>query len=210
MMEEIEIFSDSNDGKPISTLQSSEMSTPDHSIQANIQKHHLINSMNLFQNQLSDSNESGFFNETSRLQALEQEQEQLNASLMALTTHFGQVQFRLKQIVQAPDQDKERLLKELEEFAFRGCPNINGNKFAKNNFKNSELNSAHEQIIEEQRLKQKNLIDQLKEQLQDLETYAYQVNNQLAKIAKFSKYLLQNSSSKKKFYFFKFSRLFSQ
>ena len=38
---------------------------------------------------------------------LEQEQEHLNASLMALTTHFAQVQFRLKQIVAAPNDDKE-------------------------------------------------------------------------------------------------------
>jgi hypothetical protein len=38
---------------------------------------------------------------------LEQEQEQLNSSLLALTTHFAQVQFRLKQIVSAPNEDKE-------------------------------------------------------------------------------------------------------
>lgn len=101
---------------------------------------------------------------------LEQEQEKLNASLMALTTHFGQVQFRLKQIVAAPVEDKELLLKELEEFAFRGCPNMDPNSFMM-----LDTSSAHEQIIEEQRMKQKNLIDQLKSQLEDLETYAYQV-----------------------------------
>jgi hypothetical protein len=38
---------------------------------------------------------------------LEQEQEQLTASLMSLTTHFAQVQFRLKQIVTAPIEEKE-------------------------------------------------------------------------------------------------------
>ncbi len=59
------------------------------------------------------------------------------------------------------------MLKELEEFAFRGCPNLNKNIVSDAAF--------HEQIIEEQRQKQKNLIDQLKNQLQDLETYAYQV-----------------------------------
>lgn len=104
---------------------------------------------------------------------LEQEQEQLNASLMALTTHFGQVQFRLKQIVAAPPDDKERLLKELEEFAFRGCPNLEANPGL---FENP-IASFHEHIMEEQRQKQKNLIDQLKNQLEDLETYAYQVFN---------------------------------
>ena len=59
-------------------------------------------------------------------------------------------------------------MKELEEFAFRGCPNLN---------KPSILNDLpdHELIIQEQRIKQKELIDQLKSQLEDLETYAYQV-----------------------------------
>ncbi len=55
----------------------------------------------------SSENESGFFNESSRLHALEQEQEQLNSSLMALTTHFAKVQFRLKQVVSAPCEEKD-------------------------------------------------------------------------------------------------------
>ena len=42
-----------------------------------------------------------------QLAHLEEEQEQLNSSLLALTTHFAQVQFRLKQIVNAPMEDKE-------------------------------------------------------------------------------------------------------
>ena len=53
---------------------------------------------------------------------MEEDQEQLNSSLMALTSHFAQVQFRLKQIVDAEPDAKEVLLKELEEFAFRGIP----------------------------------------------------------------------------------------
>lgn len=117
-------------------------------------------------------NESGFFNETSRLQMLEQEQEQLTASLMSLTTHFAQVQFRLKQIVTAPIEEKEVLLKDLEEFAFRGCPNLN-----KPNSIFSESFTSNEQIIQEQNAKQKNLIEQLKQQLQDLESYAYESGN---------------------------------
>ena len=35
---------------------------------------------------------------------------------------YPQVQFRLKQIVDAEPEAKENLLKELEEFAFRGIP----------------------------------------------------------------------------------------
>jgi hypothetical protein len=45
--------------------------------------------------------------ESEELQRLEEEQEQLNSSLLALTTHFAQVQFRLKQIVSADNDDKE-------------------------------------------------------------------------------------------------------
>lgn len=123
-----------------------------------------LSKVNGIYNQTNESNESGFFNESSRLQALELEQEQLNASLMALTTHFGQVQFRLKQIVAAPELDKEHLLKELEEFAFKGCP------------VNNTVNNYHENIIQEQRLKQKDLIYQLKGQLEDIQSYTLSVN----------------------------------
>ena len=42
-----------------------------------------------------------------RLERLEAEQEQLNSSLLSLTTHFAQVQFRLKQIVAAEPSVKE-------------------------------------------------------------------------------------------------------
>ena len=45
--------------------------------------------------------------ESEQLEQLEEEQEQLNSSLLALTTHFAQVQFRLKQIVNADPTDRE-------------------------------------------------------------------------------------------------------
>lgn len=63
-----------------------------------------------------------------KLRRLEEEHEQLHSSLLALTSHFAQVQFRLKQIAhgQSEQQDKEKMLKELEEFAFRGCPHVLG------------------------------------------------------------------------------------
>lgn len=63
---------------------------------------------------------------TARLKKLEDEQDLLNSSLLALTSHFAQVQFRLKQIVHAQSEEKERMLAELEEFAFRGCPHVLG------------------------------------------------------------------------------------
>lgn len=61
-----------------------------------------------------------------RLMKLEEEQDLLNSSLLALTSHFAQVQFRLKQIVHAQSEEKEKMLAELEEFAFRGCPHVVG------------------------------------------------------------------------------------
>lgn len=61
-----------------------------------------------------------------KLKKLEEEQDLLNSSLLALTSHFAQVQFRLKQIVHAQSEEKERMLAELEEFAFRGCPHVVG------------------------------------------------------------------------------------
>lgn len=48
--------------------------------------------------------------ESEELKRLEEEQEQLNSSLLALTTHFAQVQFRLKQIVSAENDDKEVII----------------------------------------------------------------------------------------------------
>ncbi|KAJ8299224.1 hypothetical protein KUTeg_023284 [Tegillarca granosa] len=100
--------------------------------------------------------------ELEQLKQLEEEQEQLNSSLLALTTHFAQVQFRLKQIVSADQDDKEKLLKELEEFAFKGIP---------------DSDKEHEVKITQQREKQRQLIDQLKSQLEDLETYAYETGD---------------------------------
>jgi hypothetical protein len=37
-----------------------------------------------------------------------------------------QVQFRLQQITEAPSEEKQLLLKELEEFASRGIPDVRG------------------------------------------------------------------------------------
>ena len=108
----------------------------------------------------------------SRLQELEDEQEQLNSSLISLTSHFAQVQLRLKQIVAASDDEKEALLKELEEFAFRGIPDTREPTIDFNGVEGYERDDDQRWI--EQRKKQKELIAKLKEQLLDLEQYAYE------------------------------------
>ncbi|XP_050408880.1 RUN domain-containing protein 1 [Patella vulgata] len=121
--------------------------------------------------------EASHHDEDEKLRKLEDEQEQLNSSLLALTTHFAQVQFRLKQIVSAPAEDKENLLKELEQFAFRGIPDVRGCHIEDAQLLEEMSEKEHEVKISQQREKQKELIQQLKSQLEDLETYAYETGN---------------------------------
>ncbi|XP_077549438.1 RUN domain-containing protein 1 isoform X2 [Haemaphysalis longicornis] len=114
--------------------------------------------------------------EFERMRHLEEEQEQLNTSLVALTTHFAQVQFRLRQIVNASQEEKEELLKELEEFAFRGIPDLRACQ-AGVGILLAETEREQEEKLEQQRQKQKELIQQLKEQLEDLEKYAFETGD---------------------------------
>lgn len=109
-----------------------------------------------------------------RLRKLEEEQELLNSSLLALTSHFAQVQFRLKQIVHAQSDEKERMLAELEEFAFRGCPHVVGCRAVDASQLENSTEREKRERLEAQREKQKDLIFQLKTQLDDLERFAYQ------------------------------------
>lgn len=103
---------------------------------------------------------------TSQIKKLESEQEILTTSLQALTSHFAQVQFRLRQIVDAPANERDGLLKNLEEFAFRGIPEV------------TKLDpQEHEhlfKIMEHQQSKQFELIEYLKRQLSDVEKFAYE------------------------------------
>ncbi|XP_040187789.1 RUN domain-containing protein 1 isoform X2 [Rana temporaria] len=115
-----------------------------------------------------------------KLRRLEEEQELLNSSLLALTSHFAQVQFRLKQIVRAEGPEKEGLLAELEDFAFKGCPYVHGPSGIPSQqvLDDSELSEWEKrERIEAQRKKQRELIVQLKNQLDDLEHFAYQEGN---------------------------------
>lgn len=105
--------------------------------------------------------------EFGRIQALEEEQESLLSSLMALTTHFAQVQFRLHQISEAPEKDRDFLLKKLEDFADSGIPNWSE--------QSTEMESKNILTrMDSQKSHQHELIEQLKTQLDDLEKYAYE------------------------------------
>lgn len=100
------------------------------------------------------------------IKQLENEQEMLSTSLQALTSHFAQVQFRLRQICDAPADERDGLLNNLEEFAFRGIPEV------------MKLDpKQHEnlyKIMERQQNRQFELIEHLKRQLSDAEKFAYE------------------------------------
>ena len=55
---------------------------------------------------------------------MEEEQEEMGNSLMALTSHYAKVQLRLQQVVSAPVDSREELLKDLHSFASMGIPDL--------------------------------------------------------------------------------------
>lgn len=90
----------------------------------------------------------------------------LSSSLIALTSHFAQVQLRLKQIVAAPIDERDKLLANLDDFAFRGIPEVTNLSVADQ----EHLVNA----VEQQRNTQFELIEQLKQKLMEVEKFAYE------------------------------------
>lgn len=121
-----------------------------------------------------------------RIKSLEDEQEMLSSSLFALTSHFAQVQFRLRQIVDSPAEQRDHLLQSLEEFAFRGIPDEVTNATSSSCGAASNRIAAdvgeHEPLfeaMEHQRNRQIELIEQLKRQLTDVERFAYESGSKI-------------------------------
>ncbi|KAM6175023.1 RUN domain-containing protein 1 [Erethizon dorsatum] len=126
------------------------------------------------------------------LRRLRAERRRLDSALLALSSHFAQVQFRLRQVVRGAPAEQQRLLRELEDFAFRGCPHVLGDEGPRDAVCDeddegdgppgqrprvrgeSQSEQERRERLETQREKQKELILQLKSQLDDLETFAYQ------------------------------------
>lgn len=110
--------------------------------------------------------------EIARLKGLEEEQEMLTSSLMALTSHFAHVQLRVRQIVEAPANERDQLLRDLEEFAFQGipepasAPNTAADRSGSSSHNNQDSDAADQRQFE--------LIDRLKSQLTELEKIAYE------------------------------------
>lgn len=124
---------------------------------------------------------------------MEDEQELLSSSLFALTSHFAQVQFRLRQIVDSPAEQRDQLLQSLEEFAFRGIPDevtnsvVAGQKHTDADGGRDTIGTksdvgSHEPLFEAmelQRTRQIELIEQLKRQLTDVEKFAYESGSKI-------------------------------
>lgn len=101
--------------------------------------------------------------ELARLRSIEEEQEVLTSSLLALTSQFAHVQLRVRQIVEAPTDERDQLLRDLEDFAFQGIPEVA--QPDNNDNDNDETQAATPPDGQ--------LIEQLKSQLTELEQLAY-------------------------------------
>ncbi|VDD80910.1 unnamed protein product [Mesocestoides corti] len=108
---------------------------------------------------------------TNKLQSIVEEHELLNSSLLSLTSHFAQVQFRLEQVLQADPEQKEALLRDLEQFAWKGVPDLHLLRL--NNSVCQSQNVDKESQEECQKRHMAIIIEQLKAQLHDLEQFAY-------------------------------------
>lgn len=87
------------------------------------------------------------------------------------------MQFRLRQVVEAPSSEKEELLKSLEEFAFRGVTDTT--ILSKVPEPPNDLMKLHPNLS--QRNMQLNLIEQLKYQLEELENCTIQTRHEVPK-----------------------------
>ena len=105
-----------------------------------------------------------------KVRELEQDQEELSNSLMSMTSHFAKVQLRLQQVVNAPTEQREELLMDLQQFAFRPIPDVKPVTKSAEDFSEDD---ASDEALNVQREKHAQLINQLKGQLEELEGYAY-------------------------------------
>uniref|UniRef100_A0A1I8QA64 RUN domain-containing protein n=1 Tax=Stomoxys calcitrans TaxID=35570 RepID=A0A1I8QA64_STOCA len=138
----------------------------------------LLSQSDISQDKHEFSQTAGDDVEIGRLKSLEEEQEMLTSSLMALTSHFAHVQLRVRQIVEAPPHERDQLLKDLEEFAFQGIPEPNSSNLrdTTQSRSGSSLQNHTEGDSQGPHLnkQQFELIDQLKSQLTELEKIAYE------------------------------------
>lgn len=107
-----------------------------------------------------------------RIHALEEEQEILSSSVFSLTSHLAQVEFRLRQVLKAPADEKDGMLKELEEFTSRGVPDARAAPQGSSGEASCSECVDLELKIRRQRTRQTHFIERLKTQLRELERFA--------------------------------------
>lgn len=110
-----------------------------------------------------------------RLHALEEEQEILSSSVFSLTSHLAQVEFRLRQIQKAAPEEKDAMLKELEEFTSRGVPDVRASPQGSAGESSCAECGELEGKIRRQRAKQSHFVERLKTQLKELERYLHRI-----------------------------------
>lgn len=110
-----------------------------------------------------------------RIHALEEEQEILSSSVFSLTSHLAQVEFRLRQILKAPPEEKDAMLQALEEFTSRGVDSRAAPQGSAGESCGECLEL--ERKIRNQRTRQAHFIERLKTQLKELERYAENPSN---------------------------------
>ncbi|XP_026752667.2 RUN domain-containing protein 1 [Galleria mellonella] len=106
-----------------------------------------------------------------RLHALEEEQEILSSSVFSLTSHLAQVEFRLRQILKAPAEEKDLMLKALEEFTSRGVTDTRAAPQGSSGDTSCSECLELERKMRRQRAKQAHFIERLKAQLKELERF---------------------------------------
>lgn len=111
--------------------------------------------------------------ELARLRSMEDEQELLTSSLLALTSQFAHVQLRVRQIVEAPTDERDQLLRDLEDFAFQGIPEVVQPSTAASTAQGEDA-AADDAEGETTVAPDGQLIEQLKSQLTELEQLAYE------------------------------------
>ena len=122
----------------------------------------------------SESTEGSNQELENKIRRLEEDQDELNNSLMSMTSHFAKVQLRLQQVVSAPADQRENLLVELQQFAFRGIPDVKPVVSEPEEPTETAADLAASEALKAQRKKHSELISQLKGQLEELECYAYE------------------------------------
>uniref|UniRef100_A0A183BJD4 RUN domain-containing protein n=1 Tax=Globodera pallida TaxID=36090 RepID=A0A183BJD4_GLOPA len=117
-------------------------------------------------------------NGSDRIQELEQQQQQLSESVLQLSTQFAQVQFRIQQIAQAPVEQHNEMIHQLQEFASRSCINLGSLRTSEEVGASGtfEAVSDHSDAFKTAQMRQ--LIGELRLQLSELEQFAWQ-NGQL-------------------------------